>query len=196
MNGHILTGICQGYFGRPEIKPTIEMQEKLFPLLDPGRYDYHMIADITRITGTSYHARLLYTRAQSDFYDRHRFESLIFCGGSKALKAAAYFGRSFVSFKTVLTNSLSESLDYIYKDRALPEKQQSQEQGRVSGLQKTIEHYMSDVLTYHGTLNPDVDLKAREIPVFETDHPFQSVFDTIDLINNDLNELAQHQNLL
>ncbi|MFA5904769.1 MAG: hypothetical protein WC836_12615, partial [Desulfobacula sp.] len=190
INGHIMHSIGQGYFGRSDIMPVIEMQEKLFLLFDPGRDDYHMIADISGITGISYHTRLLYTKAQSDFHARHKYESLIFYGGSRILKAAVYFGRSFVPFKTILTDTLSESLDLIYKNRFLSKQLEIERECKGPEPQKTIEEYSSDVLKYLGTLDLDVDAQTHERMSFPKDHPFQAVFDTIDLINNDLNEIA------
>lgn len=193
LNQHILHSVSQGFFGDREAELVMEMQERLFSLLDHKAHIPFMVADISGVTGLSFHTRAMYTKAQKSFYARHKFEALIFYGGSRILNAAIKFERSFVPFKTVLAGSLSESLDIIYSKSKFGDPLEIQGQSKAFDFQKSIDAYSSDVLRYLGTLNLDVDMHPREKLVFEKDHPFQAVFDTIDLINNDLNELTSQR---
>jgi signal transduction histidine kinase/CheY-like chemotaxis protein len=194
INGHIVHSVGKGVFSRQHIKPVIDMQEKLFCCLDPGRTDYHMIADVSEITGISYQNRLHYTKAQREFWTGNRFETLIFYGGDRFLKAAVYFGRAFVPFRTILADTFEEGLNIIYNSGINREQHQIKLQNRDGIPQSVIETYASDILKYMGTLNLDVDMQTRgEQMEFPSDHPFKAIFDTIDLINYDLNEIAQQR---
>lgn len=48
-----------------------------------------------------------------------------------------------------------------------------------------------DILQYLGTLNPDVEIPSGNFINDLENHPFQAVFEAIDVINYDLNQLAE-----
>lgn len=185
INGHILHSTATGYFGGNQLEPVLKMQARIFEKLDDGPYGRHIVSDLSGITGTSYQTRMRYTRMQNDFYHKYGFDTFQFYGASKLLRAAIFLGRPFAAFKVDVYDTLGHCLNRIY------ERNVSTQEEAPGG--KTIEDYNADLLIYLGLLNVDVDEKPKQRPQFAADHPFRDVFDTIDLIYADLNEITRQR---
>ncbi len=186
INGNIIHCVAEGSFNSEQIDPMINIQKKLYNKVKHHTQGYHMIADVTKVVVTNYKVRISYIKAQNDFYNKYPFKSLSFYGSSKMLKSAVHLGRPFLKFSMHMGDTLEQILQIIDNESSSLNKENDSPDMRT----KDSVEYVDDVLNYLGTLNHEIEFSKLNMVNFASDHPFQPVFKAIDLINNDLDQLA------
>ncbi len=203
IGNQILFSEASGFASSKTTKNLLGLNSQVESELHKKEDFFVQIEDFTNLTGFTLNARLTYI---GHFQKRLGMSGLIFYGvsylTSLSIKIAAklYLVNYPVKVASSYEEAIKLSLELLEEDSELKEKIQPDTGHDDAPLQatpkkrlldhKTIDDYRMDVLKYLGTLNLDVSEPGYGGVQFDKDHPFVSVFETIDVINHDLNQLT------
>lgn len=182
LNGNIIHCKAKGFFKNDQIPHMIHIQKRLYERLGSHFQDCHIIADVTDVSVEDYNTRLNYINAQNTFYKKYPFQSLSFYGISKKMRAAINLGRPFLKFQFYTGKNLGQILQRIHSK--VPTVG-----GEGNLLLENPGKYVDDILEYIATINPEIEMPGLPAQKVQETHPFRPVFDAIDLIKRDLDQI-------
>ncbi|MCP4576948.1 MAG: hypothetical protein GY846_11765 [Deltaproteobacteria bacterium] len=187
LGGNILHGITTGRLGAEHIAPSLELQHRILRAMSSLGEPYYFVLGMEKSKGTGQKARKLYFNAILALYQEYPFQIFIFYGVNKLLGAGIRLYKPFVPFSIKIVKDLDSALRHIVKE-------DSKTAVSVKALTKTdqIQQYVDEVLqTIEG-----VDWETGGISCNverSRSHPFYPVFEAIDLIKWELDDLFQEQ---
>jgi signal transduction histidine kinase/ActR/RegA family two-component response regulator len=194
IDGHIMLSKSKGHYHHAHVESTIRMQQKVLKRFDPSIPDHYFIADVSEMTGVSFRVRLDYIHAMNRYYNEHPFRKLIFCGPSKLIHAAIVLGRPMAKFTVDVAKDVEEALQIVAKDAWESDPDPSGRTDLTSPVRAPlIEGYVDDVLNYLSNLSRSADSNSYHPIKHPPDHPFHKVFEVIDLIYDDIQELLDRR---
>jgi len=159
---------------------------------------FYFVLGVNNSKGTSQKVRRLYISAILKLYKEHPFEIFIFYGTNRILQAGIYLAKVFVPFKVQIVDTLEDALSllaaYSYKKNvpAFPYKKKCLLPKLYSFSRR--DNYIKDLLLYIGGINWEIPGNMENMER-DISHPFSSVFDAIDLIKWELDDLLTERKL-
>ena len=196
INGHILLAVINGYFRHTHIEPTMAMQRTVFAEFTPSINPKYIIADVKEMTGISFRVRLAYIGAMNRFFKDQPFRSILYCGPSKSIRSAIFLGRPMAKFQVLMAGDMEEALQKIADDtpdNTIDGHRMGDAAPAMPPSTSVIDGYVEDVLNYLSNLSSSAQSNDYQPIAHPADHPFHLVFDTIDLVHADINELLERR---
>jgi len=162
--------------------------------IDPQANDYYLFFDISGLRGGTRRARKQYVENIINWHKQYPFNMLVFCGANRLLRAATNLARTIAPFKIRIVNDVESALKLIEKDRQEKENPSPPQIAQEYSRGEKIEHYVDELLQFVGKINWESDGVEHEKEI-DSSHPFEPVFDAIELIKLDLDTLFQERKL-
>ena len=187
----------RGVLHASHVAGVFDRHVEVFPQcgLEDGKYYY--ISNVSALRRASLKARRLYYDHIRSWYERHPFRAYVFYGVNPFIRAAINVARHFVSFEVVIAGDREEALDFVRHAEA---KRSARKTLTSAGTpmpapkqRHTQADHVEELLYYLGQVSWDVeapDLADRIRP----DHPFRPVFEAIDLVKSDFDEIIAERN--
>ncbi len=190
---NILHGVSTGRLEKEHIDPCIEIQEKIIKTMGFHRKPYFYILGLENSKGTSQKARRVYVNAMMKLHKVYPFDSVIFYGANRLLQAGIRLAKPFMLFNVHTTNNLEDALLALKSSNTfkknIPAFIYKKKHSHLSFTHKS-EQNVNQLLQYIGKINWDID-GNQESSGSEPSHPYSSVFDAIDLIKWELDDLLK-----
>jgi signal transduction histidine kinase/CheY-like chemotaxis protein len=196
IDGHIFHWVSEGFFKEKHVNSTFEINNEAFASMDRTGGAFYFILGVAEINRSTRKARALYIDHIKKWQKLHPFEMFIFYGANRILSAAINLARPFAPFKVRMAKDLDSALELIEKAKSktrissFPATDKTKSNGSVQTDQ--IQSYADELLHYLGGIDWGGDGldNVREV---EPSHPFSSVFDAINLIKVEIDELFQER---
>jgi signal transduction histidine kinase len=196
INGNILHGITVGKLKEDHIDPSFQLMGKTVRFIQNFSNRYYYVLGTSGIRETNQRARKKFVAAILQFYRKHPFEMLVFYGANTLLRAAINLSAPFVPFKVRIVRDLDEALNLIRRiefesrNRTLPAKGDSS----TNKLSKDVplQRYVNDILQYLEDINWGEVQEKESVPATPA-HPFHKVFEALDLLKWEYNDLLRER---
>jgi signal transduction histidine kinase len=185
--GNILHGITTGRLDAEHIAPSLEIQYRILRAMSSLGEPYYFVLGFEESEGTGQKARKLYFDAILALYQEYPFQIFIFYGVNKLLGSGIRLYKPFVPFPIKIVKDLDSALRYIAEE-------DSKTDVSVKELNKTdqIQQYVVEVLQTIEGIDWETGGISRNVERSRS-HPFSPVFDAIDLIKWELDDLFQER---
>jgi len=198
LSTNVLHGISTGRINKDQIEPSFQLQEKVIKSSNLSLDSYYYIIGLDQSASIGQKERKLYVNAILNFYKKHPFKILIFYGVNTLLKAAINISRPFVPFRVKVVNDLKSALALIEDENIKHETIQnvtsngkSKKNVESSG---EINRYVKELLKYLEEINWEVDGLNNDRQK-DPSHPFNPVFEAINLVKWELDDLYKEREL-
>ncbi len=179
------------------VAPLFERHAEIVSQCDLEDGHYFYIADVTALKRATLKARRRYYDCIRAWYKQHPFRAYVFHGARPHIRAAINVARHFVDFDVAVVKDRTAALDYIRRSRSesapagdLPPTADRSDD--VSGPSHT-NRQVEELLHYLGQISWETET-ARQPAEIGPDHDLRPVFDAIDLIKNDFDEIMAERN--
>ena len=196
INENILHGITSGSLREKEIIKSSEIKEQVVQAMNTTDGSYYYLVGLSRSQGISPKARKIYLSSLKEFYRKYPFRLIVFYGASKFLRAAINLSRPFVPFKAAVVEDFNQALNLVEKT-VLLDRQESGPQGTEDPLPEAepmegTDRYVRELLHFLEALNWTGEGET-EGPVRDPAHPFAPVFEAIELLKWEFDDLLREQ---
>jgi signal transduction histidine kinase/CheY-like chemotaxis protein len=175
----------EGIMEAHHIAALFEHYEKAFTACGLPDGDYYFVGGAQHLKSVSLRARRLYFNHIREWHARHPFRAYIFYGVNRMIRAAINVARHFVPFEVLIVAD---------REAALAAARDHRRSGLRTGRPSPAVHaphvsgYVEELLAYLGRIGWEADGRPPPPPV-EAAHPFRPVFEAINLIKGDFDEL-------
>lgn len=191
----ILHSISTGFIEEHHIPGLEAMRERVCrETSGESGFDY-FIADLTLLKGSSWRARKRYLQSIRSWHEIHPFKAFLIYGANRFLHIAITLAGRILPFKVVTVGHLREALEIV---RAL-ESHAPKEIPSLSDhpifrekIAPDLQTYVDEILDHLARFTWDTH-DSDPLWALRPDHPFQPVFDAIDLLNWELRDLLQER---
>ena len=189
IDGFIFHADTRGLMEERHLKPLFEIKERIINLFPLPRDSYYFIGGVTDVKG-SRKARKGYYDYMIRWYGKYPFKMYIFYGANRLLRAAINITSPFSPFPVRMVDDFGSVMRYIAGKKPnfedpLPIKE-SASQDHISSSE--TDSIVDELLHYLGNINWETDGYDESI-VIEHSHPLKPVFNAIELIKMDIDDL-------
>lgn len=187
--------IAAGYFERDDILACMRLHEQAIrssPLAEKRAYVYVLNLKDTR--GIAWRARKVYVDAIRDLNARYPLREVVFFGANRRLRAAISIARPLVPFPVRLVDTLPEALGRVRDGRGDPPLSGPRVMagGSPAGEGASLQGYVEEILQFLGGIDWESG-KGSEIRRVETSHPMALVYDALEIIKSDIDEISRER---
>ncbi len=196
INGNILHGITSGSLRDKEISESFKIKEQVVQTMEPTDGSYYYLAGLSRSQGVSTKARKVYLSSFREFYRKYPFRLIVFYGANKFFRAGINLSKPFVPFKIAVAEDFSQGLNLIEKYQQI-DRQESNYQGAEKPAPKLDfpernGQYVRELLQFLNEMDW-VGEGNNEGLVRDPAHPFAPVFEAIELLKWEFDDLLREQ---
>ncbi len=174
--------------------PEGQLQTEHVPLVDNihnsvirrAHFDY-LIVDASKMSGIKSKSRLLLMKYMVNLHRDAPFRMYILFGANPLISTAVKMSRPFMPFTTAVARDLNEAFEIVRQDR-LDRHQAPSIDPELDDHH--IQRYVDDLLLFIGGINWEKEGIDPEIEDVAPDHPFGSVFRSVRLIKEELDDLT------
>jgi two-component system, cell cycle sensor histidine kinase and response regulator CckA len=191
----ILHAISSGFLKEHHVPGIQALREKVHrEAREESGFDY-LIADVTRVEGGNWQARMRYIQSLQAWYAIYPFKAFMIYGANRLMGIAIVLARRILPFKVLTAANLQRALQIVRtlefqtsKDVfPLPKNGDSRKDGAPD-----YSLYVDEILDHLARFSLDIHDPAPS-SMFRPDHPFQPVFEAIDLLNWELRDLLKER---
>jgi PAS domain S-box-containing protein len=156
----------------------------------------YIIANASGIDGGSWQARKGYIQSMVEWHSRFPFSSYMVYGANRFMRTAIRMAGLVMPFKVILTESLNDALSEIQRMESIKSLPMNTHQAGLSPSQtfekNDMQRHIEEILNHLAgfTWNtPD----PMDVEPYPPDHPFQPVFEAINILNQELKDLLEER---
>lgn len=198
LDGRIVHAIASGYLGQDYILPIFGLRRRVLAEAGLGESFDGFIANFSAVSGSSYRARLKYIKLLKEQYQHTPFDIYITYGASRWLRAAVKISSLFTPFKVHVAADYEEALTIAQGHvsgtlSGTGSPSASSDNPQAANGEYFAEAYIDELYNYIGSI--DWREKGFQFPVeISAENPLRPVFDVIELIKGEVDELFdEHQ---
>jgi signal transduction histidine kinase len=192
-DNNILHGIPSGRLKEEYIEPSLLLMEETVRHIQNHCESYYYILGIHGVEGITQKARKLYITQIRKFYKNYPFRMIVFYGANYFLRTAINLTAPFAPFKVAITDDLDQAFKLVEKDKRktahLP--LHDPESKKWTNADQTS-NYVHDLLQYLEQINWGEE-KENERTWTDLSHPFHLVFEALDLLRWEYNDLLRER---
>ena len=187
LRGNVLHGVTTGRLESEHIAPSLKLQENITKTIFSPDRPYAYILGVDKSEGISQKARKLYHDAIMALYKNYPFQIFIFYGTKKLVQAGINLYKPFVPFKVRVVKDLSGALKLIVGEmsEAKVSREKLPEPDRLKRYVNEVLQSIDEINWESGRIGGN---KERD-----PSHPFSPVFEAIDLVKWELDDLLERQ---
>ncbi len=198
LNGQIFHAITEGYLKEEYVDGLYRMREKILAEMGLSNGVDCYLVNLKAHSGLSYRARLKYIKLFKKHYKQTPFNSYIIYGANRLNRAAFKISSLFMPIKTGIAADYKEAMALVVEKRSKPPAVPAPNlvvNGKPeTGCPRDIKHHIEELYIYIG--NIDWRKKGFKYPVgISPENPLRPVFDTIDLVKSEVDELFEERQL-
>ena len=198
INTNVLHGITAGRIKVNQMEPCFQLLEEVAQTSNLPPDSYYHILGLDQSVGIGQKERKLYVTAILEFYKKYPFQMLIFYGVNRLLRAAINMSRPFAPFRVRVAKDLNSALNLI-EDQNRRVKNPLYAASRKKNIKKfakddQINQYVTELLKFLEEINWEVDGLNPDRQK-DPSHPFNPVFDAIELVKWELDDLYSERKL-
>jgi len=192
----ILHSVSAGTLDENIIEKIRNLREKVITSGIMPNVSYYYVIAMGALEKAGWKARRLYIESGKEWYKKYPFRMVIFYGGSRMLRATFNLARPFLPFDARMVDNLEEALELIAEEKTKRKKTESLPAGKDTAPEpaasEQTQQYIDELLRFLGSIPWDSEGLNRDMGI-EPSHPLRPVFDAIELIKNDMDELSQER---
>ena len=151
-----------------------------------AKFDY-IVVDASKISGFTRKSRHLFIKYVLNWHRDIPFRMYILYGANPLVSAAVKMSRPFMPFTIGAAGDITQAIEMIRKDQ----RDRHQPASNGERLEKDlIQRYVDDLLLFIGSINWEKEGINTDIGEIDEKHPFSSVFNSIKLIKEELDDLT------
>jgi signal transduction histidine kinase len=196
INDKILHGITTGRLEKNHIEPSLRLQKEVTRSAGLSAGKYYYVLGLNDSAGTSQSARKQYVSAILRLYKKFPFRMFIFYGANRLIKAGINLAKPLIPFRVGIVDNLDLALARVADVEA-----KNKDRDNLSGIREsitephtrnTLQPYVDEMLQFLEEINWESDRPdyRRER---DPSHPFNPVFDAMELIKWEFDDLIQEQ---
>ncbi|MCP3955299.1 MAG: response regulator [Desulfobacterales bacterium] len=198
LNGRILHAIAEGYLKEEQIEKIFDMRAKV--LEESGLADGFdsFVFNFGAFLGIGYRSRLKYLKLLKQHYKQTPFNSYTIYGASRWMRAAVKISSPLLPFTTSVAADYEEAMIMTARKEARPPGAHpvapvEEKRNATPRTPYPVDNPIEALYSYIGSI--DWRKKGFQCPVdVSPDNPLQPVFDVIDLVKREVDELFyEHQ---
>jgi signal transduction histidine kinase len=190
---NILHGLPSGKLREEYIEPSFRLMEEAVRHIQASSKSYYYILGLRGIEGLNQRARKLYITTLVKFYRQYPFEGIIFYGVNKLLKTAINLSAPFVPFKVGIAENRDEALELVKRKKRkkiLLFRNDADSKSVINSDQ--TQKYVHDILQYLDQIEWGEE-KDHTRMWTDRSHPFHTVFEALDLLRWEYNDLMRER---
>lgn len=194
VNKNTIHGVSTGFFDEKHIRPSMELQERVLNFMNLQGEPYIYILGLDNSKGTSYRTRKLFTSKNCEFNKKYPIKLAVFYGVNSKNRAGIFLAKPFMYFKIHVTDNYKNALlyasSYVFKKSYLPSIHGNIiSRFQLPSLSKEGA-YADEILEHIAKIDWEGE-KPIENSKINTAHPYSSVFDAVDLIKWEIDDLLR-----
>ncbi len=198
VNDTIFHSVSKGFLQEHHVEAIEKARKKIFQSRGGDIGFNYFIADVSQLKGSARKARLRYMESIKRWNSAYPMKAIIFIGVNRAVRASIFLAYPFIPFKILTAVSFSKALELISKmESELPlgrDEDFISKESMARIEEDTTKPYADELLRFIGSINWDEE-GLGEFPLVETTHPFYQIFEAIQLIKEELDQLFRERNL-
>lgn len=184
----ILHTVAKGHLREQHMPYVWEAFEGVFDKVGLPQKSFYYINGVNDLEGMTWKARMRYIEFTSRWYKKHPFPLWFIHGANRFMRTATHLGSYFVPYEVRVVDDLSGALDIIAAHKAR-NKQIPPATFRAGDQTKNqAQQYVDELLQFLGGIDWDSSDTIYSEPM-DSSHPFKPVFEAIQLIKMDLDQL-------
>ena len=195
IDNNIIYGVASGTMKARHVDAIIEMFDRVVLENDLKGNEYYFLFDISNVVSVSRNGREKYLEGLRKWNEINPFKMYVIFGANRLMRAAVNLARPFVPYKARVASNFKSALRIIEEDRnrrilhqrelkVIPQKQSED---------RELQTYVDDLIRFLGSINWETNENMENSLAHDVSHPFNPVFDAIELIKLDLNSLAKER---
>jgi signal transduction histidine kinase len=193
IDNNILHGYTTGHLEKDHIGPSFRMKEKVIRSICSTEDFYYYVLGLKESVGISQKTRKLYVNTIFDLYKKYPFQMFVLYGANGILKAAINLTRPFAPFKVRVVKDLHSALKLIASDTSesigpSPLLIKTKDPDNKHLISDQTLQYVDELLQFLEGINWEI-VGISENKQRDPSHPFSAVFDALELIKWELDDL-------
>ncbi len=195
LNQNILHAFYKGHMEAAHTTQLFDLHERILHAAGICRQPYAFLVDLTELKGADRQARRLYFRWLKAWYQQNPFQLFAIYGANRLLNSAINVYKSFTHFPITNEKTFQAALgriNKIFQPQPLAHAvtpSSTEATGSFSGFERE----MDDLLQFVGSINWTIDGFSDTVKRVEENHPFSPIYDAIELIKKDVDELFRER---
>ena len=196
IDGDILHSISAGTLEEDIVESIGKLREKVITSGIMPDVSYYSVIGQEGVEKAGWKARRLYIKSGKEWYKKHPSRMAIFYGANRMLRAAFNLARPFLPFDARTVNNLESALELIAGEKTKRTPPEPLPAGKDTAAEpdasEQTQQYVDELLRFMGGipwdsegLNPDRGIGPS--------HPLSPVFDAMELIKTDMDELLKER---
>ena len=196
IDGDILHSVSTGVFEETLVEPLENLREKVITSGVMPDVSCYFVLGLGGIEKIGLKTRRLFIESLKNWYKKYPFRMVIFYGESRMIRAAFNLTRHFLPFDARMVNTLEEALELIAREKAKGTTPETLPAGKDTAAKpvasEQVQQYINELLRFLASIPWDYEgfNGDREIA---PSHPLSPVFDAIELIKTDMDELLRER---
>jgi PAS domain S-box-containing protein len=196
INGHILHGISAGRLLEAHIEPSLQLQERVTKSIRSLSDSYYYVLSLIDSRGAGQKVRKLYIDGILKLHKKYPFKMIIFYGVNQLLAAGINLAKPFVPFKIRVTRDLESALMLLEQEgienKSISNVGEAEKRNYKATAAYQIQQYVDELLEFINQINWEVD-GINKKRGRDPGHPLSPVFDAIELIKWELDDLYRER---
>ena len=197
VDGNILHSISIGFLKEEHVDMISQLRMRLKNDMRPPAVIKYFVANVKHIQGGNRRARKLYMESLKDWYKTYPFKGYILYGVNRFTRAASSLARPFMPFNIKVVDDFESALKLIaaeeVKEKEVIPPKTAAKLPKSRTIAEQEKQYVNELLEYLGVIdweNDGFDSSQQK----DASHPFFPVFEAIELVKGELDELFHHRN--
>jgi PAS domain S-box-containing protein len=192
----ILHSVGTGTFEVRLIEPIEEICKKIIRSGTVSNVPLYFVINLEGIKKVGLKVRLRYMEQMKTWYDKNILRTAIFYGKNRILNASFNLTRPFFPFDVRTVGTLKEALELIKREKIKGKGFNSvpaiKNKSTESATSEQTKQYVDELLRFMGSIRWDVAGVTRD-KRYGPSHPLNPVFDALELIKTDVDELLNER---
>ena len=196
INGNIIHSIAKGRFKAKYLDQIVHIRQQVYESIPDKSDNYYYVIDVSKVALISFRERKVVIADLLKFYQHHPFNLLIFCGPNPLMRTAILLARSFVPFRIRIVKNFHDARQII--DHAHLQQHRITPYPHLQTHKKKfysdadVRRFVDQSIELLGGMNWESGDQAFT-KSYDAHHPFSPIFDAINLIKNDFEELLKEK---
>jgi PAS domain S-box-containing protein len=188
---NILHSVVSGFLNEAHVPMVENMRRSIRHVLPSNESFQYIVVDVSKFKKGNRNARQLYMKSLKEWHKQFPFRMYIIYGANAFMTVAFRLARPFMPFKGVAARNIEHAFKIIREDKYPTSKEKKDIYPDKTDPEN---NFIEDLLGYIGGINWEKEGRDRSAPkVNDQNHPFAIVFQAIELIKDELDDLFKER---